>query len=150
MEKNKIEFVNFTFDKDRRSSLVLVINKGEGISDFEPSKFLKKYYSINTSKDEGETQSYSYLDSLGTIKKIKGKFTFGYDFVIIKAKNISQIIEILFNKNFGEIWVTIGDKYQCIADLNSQSEEEVKMSISQIFTENKIEASGIIFEVVAF
>jgi hypothetical protein len=149
MKKNETNSIKFIFDKDRGSSLVLIINK-ETTDEFDPSKFLKKYYSINTIKDEGETQSYIYLDSLKTIKKKKGKFSFGFDFVKIKASGISEIIEELYLKNMGEIWITINEKFQCVADFNSQEEEEIKISLSQILGENKIDLDGIIFEVVGF
>jgi len=149
MKKNETNSIKFVFDKDRGSSLVLVINK-ELTDEFEPSKFLKKYYSINTIKDEGETQSYIYLDSLKTIKKKKGKFSFGFDFVKIKASCVSEIVDELFLKNMGEIWISTNDKFHCFADFNTQEEEEIKKSLSQILGENKVDVEGIIFEVVAF
>jgi len=149
MSKNDKNFIQFQFDKDRGSSLVLIINN-ENSDEFESSKFLKKYYSINSSKDEGETQSFTYLDSLKTIKKTKGKFSFGFDFVKIKAPIISKLIDELFEKNFGEIWITNNGKFHCVADLNSQEEVEIKNSLSQILGESKIDSEGIIFEVVSF
>jgi len=149
MKKNDFKSVQFEFDKDRGSSLVLIIDK-EGIDNFDSNKFLKKYYLINPSKDEGEIQSYSYLQSLTTIKKIKAKFSFGFDFVKLKTLGVSQIVDELFDKNFGEVWVSVDKKYLCIADLNSQSEEEVIDSVSQILGDKKIDIEGLLFEVVAF
>ncbi len=149
MKKNDFKSVQFEFDKDRRSSLVLIIDK-EGIDDFDSSKFLKKYYLINPSKEEGEIQSYSYLQSLTTIKKIKAKFAFGFDFVKLKALGVSQIVNELFDKNFGEVWISINNKYLCIANLNTQTEEEIIDSLSQILGDKKIDTEGLLFEVVVF
>lgn len=149
MKKSESKLKKFQFDKDRGTSLVLLIDL-DSVDSFQSSKFLKKFYAINTLKDEGETQSYSYLNSLKSIQKIKNKFSFGFDYVKIKSKGVSQITSELYEKNFGEIWLGQNEKYHCIADLNSQDEEDTQKSLSQFFGEGKIDLQGIVFEVVVF
>jgi hypothetical protein len=142
--ENKIDFI---FDKDRQSSLVLVIGK---IEDFPANKFLSKYYQINPNKDEGESQSWSYLNSIKTIKKQKGRFSFGYDYVEIKSKDISLIIKELIDKNFDEVWHYSNSKFLCVTDFNSQTEDVIKKNLETILGDTNIQSEGVILKVVAF
>jgi hypothetical protein len=149
MKKNKSSFLEFEFDRDRRSSLVLILTK-ELATDFNANKFLKKYYSIDPTKDEGESQSCSYLSSLKSIKKLKSEFSFGFDFVAIKSKDCLQFTSELFEKNFGEVWIKEDQKYNCIANLNTQDENDVNETLKSILGETKLDLKGILVEVVVF
>ena len=59
MNIKNLNFIKFKFDKDRSSSLVLIINDNSE-QNFTPNLFLKKQYAINYLNDEGETQTYTF------------------------------------------------------------------------------------------
>jgi len=144
---SKFSVIKFSFDRDRRSSLVLILGE---IENFDNNKFLKKYYDINNANDEGETQGYFNLSDLKCVKKNSKKFSFGFDYVLIKAKNIKEIYDEFEKVNVGEIWFNKGSKYDCIADFSSNSEQEICENLKLIYGDKNIGTSGVLMEVVLF
>ena len=143
--KKLYDTIDFEFDHTLSSSLVLIIGDATG---FDNNKFLKKYYGISYNNDEGETQSLYYLESLINLKVDDSIDSgFGYDFVTIKTDNIEDLCKELIEKNFSEIWVFNGKKFECIAIL---SEDEITAStILKVFGSG-IPPKGVVFEVVQF
>lgn len=137
----------FTYDTSRPSSLVLVIGD---FDTFDNDKFLKKYYGISDLNDEGETQNYLYASSFKTIKKIKGRFGLGFDYVTVKAKNVDQLLDELDAQSAGEVWIARGSKFECIASLTEDSREEALASLTSALGDKKIDSAGALFEVVVF
>ena len=143
--KKLYETIDFEFDHTLSSSLVLVIGD---LPQFENNKFLKKYYGISYNNDEGETQSIYYLESLINIKVDDSIDSgFGFDFVTIKTDNIEDLCKELIEKNFSEIWVFNGKKFECIS---IQSENEITPSTLLKVFESGIPPKGVVFEVVQF
>jgi len=139
--------LNFFFDKDRSSSTILII--GEPI-DFQINKFIKKYYSIDKIKDEGESQCYLYLSSLKNFKLNKSNYASNFNYVDIKSKKIENIYNELIEKNFDEVWFYNGKNFDNIVNLIFQSDEEALSNLTSVLGEKNIISKGLIFDIVAF
>jgi hypothetical protein len=146
MKKN-LSTLKFSFDRDRKSSTIIIFGE---INDFQVNSFLKKHYGINHINDEGEAQNYVYLTKLKTIKKVKDKFSFGIDYIYVDLSNLNKFISEIFKYNFGEIWNFNGKKYDCICNLNEQSEIEIIDNLKILIQDGITKRSAILFESVIF
>jgi hypothetical protein len=128
------------------SSLALVFGNFE---DFSTNTFLNNYYNLDTINDEGESQSYLYLDSLQYIKKNEDRFSFGFDYVNVDFDDIDSLIEEIEKINLGEIWIPFEDGFICLSTVVHDSTEELKEKLSDFYKEYNLNTATL-FEVVFF
>lgn len=87
---------------------------------------------------------------LKTIKKVKDKFSFGIDYINVDLSNLNKFVSEIFKYNFGEIWNFNGKKYDCICNLNEQSENEIIDNLKILIQDGITKRSAILFESVIF
>ena len=109
------------WDRDESSSLICIaVNKGDSIKLSEDD--VCSLYGLTAHDDDGETQTYMYIDSLEGMKKLnklnEGDICnlYGYDILTNEMESYEQFKAVFDRFSFNQLWHLNNTSFNLVAD----------------------------------